>query len=107
MVDDLLEEAQRKQLREFYSEKGAANQNEQVAVLAFKLSDLTKREAFSGDEIHTAFQTVGVKTPKNLMAVFGNMTADGLGNMADKKFKPNFKCDDLVKHDLPRKTAKK
>lgn len=107
MVDNLLEEAQRKQLKEFYSQKGAANQNEQVAVLAFKLNELTKREAFSGDEIHTAFQTVGVKTPKNLMAVFGNMTADGLGNMADKKFRPNFKCGDLVKHDLPRKKAKK
>ncbi len=107
MVDNLLEEDQRKQLKEFYGEKSPANQNEQVAVLAFKLNHLTKREAFSGDEVHTAFQTVGVKTPRNLMAVFGNMTADGLGNMADRKFKPNFKCGDLVKHDLPRKTAKK
>lgn len=103
MIDDFLDESKRIELKKFYNEKSPKNQNEQVAVLSVKLAELTKREAFDGNEIHTAFQIVGKKTPGNLTAVFGNMTGAGLGSQAGKKFKPNFKAGDLVKHDLPKK----
>lgn len=107
MVDNLLDEAGRHSLKAFFEEKMPSGQNEQVAVLTVKLKELTSREGFDGDEIHTAFQIVGKKTPGNLNAVFGNMATAGLGSQSDKKFKPNFKAGDLVKHDLPRKVDKK
>lgn len=102
MVDNLLDENGRETLRSFFAEKKPETQNEQVAVLAIKLKDLTGRDGFDGNEIHTAFQIVSKKTPGNLNAVFGNMATVGLGSQVDKKFKPNFKAGDLVKHDLPR-----
>lgn len=103
IIDDLLQPAQRAALKTFVQEKNPRNQNELVAVLAFKLKEFTERSGFSDDEIHTAVQAVGRKTPANLRAVFGNMTADGLGKQEDGRFIPNFKCDDLVNHDLPHK----
>lgn len=106
MVNNLLDEAGRKALKAFYNEKMPSNQNEQVAVLAIKLQELTGRDGFDGNEIHTAFQIVGKKTPGNLNAVFGNMASAGLGSQAGKKFKPNFKAGDLVKHDLPKSLRK-
>lgn len=107
MIDDLLDEQQRSALKEFFAEKKPSNQNEQVAVLLFKLKELTGRDRFDGNEIHTAVQIVGKKTPGNLTAVFGNMATLGLGSQVDKKFVPNFKTDDLVKHDLPPKGKEK
>lgn len=107
MVNDLLDEAGRTALKAFYDEKSPGNQNEQVAVLAIKLKELTGRDGFDGNEIHTAFQIVGMKTPGNLNAVFGNMASANLGSQADKKFKPNFKAGDLVTHNLPNKPKKK
>lgn len=107
MIDDLLDEGQRSSLKEFYAEKRPPNQNEQVAVLTFKLKELTGRDGFDGDEIHTAFQVVDKKTPGNLNAVFGNMAKLGLGKQVDKKFISNFKADDLVKHDLPLQAKEK
>lgn len=107
MVDDLLNEKQRSELKEFFEAKKPSNQNEQVAVLACKLKQLTGRDRFDGNEIHTAYQIVGKRTPGNLAAVFGNMATLGFGSQADKKFVPNFKADDLVKHDLPPKESTK
>ena len=107
IVPDLLDVSGRKDLKAFYEQKAPTKQNDQVAVLIFKLKELTGREGFDGNETHTAFQIVGEKTPGNLTAVFGNMTGGGLGSMKDKKFFPNFKADDLVNHDLPRSAAKK
>lgn len=101
VIDGLLTEEQRKQLKEFYSLKSPGSQNAQVAVLAYKLSELLGRESFDGDEIHTAFQAVGQRTPANLSGVFGNMAGQGLGRVVEKKWTPNFKSSDLVKYDLP------
>lgn len=101
ILDNLLDAGQRQQLQQFYAEKSPGKQNDQVAVLAYKLKEMLGREGFDGNEIHTAFQVVGKKTPANLTGVFGNMTGEGLGKIDDKKWTPNFKSDDLVKHDLP------
>lgn len=106
MVDDLLPEDKRVALKAFFESKKPSSQNEMVAVLSCKLKELTGRDGFDGNEIYTAFQIVGKKTPGNLRAVFGNMTGVGLGNVVDYKFRPNFKADDLVKHDLPPKPRK-
>jgi hypothetical protein len=107
MVNDLLDEAGRSKLKAFFEEKKPASQNEKVAVLAVKLKELTGRDGFDGNEIYTAFQIVGTKTPANLKAVFGNLTGAGWGGQLDKKFVPNFKAEDTVKHDLPPKIADK
>ena len=107
MVDNLINEEGRNSLKKFYNEKSPSNQNEQVAVLVYKLKELTKRDGFDGNEIYTAYQIVGKKTPRNLNAVFGNMASSGLGSQEDKKFKNSFVADDMVKLDLPRKDKKK
>lgn len=101
IVDDLLDAPQREQLKAFFAEKAPKRQNDQVAVLAFKLKELLGRDAFDGNEIHTAFRAVGVKTPKSLTSVFSNMARDDLGKIEDKKWVPNFKSDDFVNHNLP------
>lgn len=103
MVDNLLSAEDRAKLKEFYAAKKPRSQNEKVAVLVFKLKELTGRDGFDGNEVHTALQAVGEKTPGNLRAVFGNMAAASLGNTVHKRFVPNFKTGDLVNHDLPAK----
>jgi hypothetical protein len=102
IVDELLSEDQMKELRDYYATKSPKKQNDQVAVLIYKLKELTGRDGFDGNEVHTAFQIVDVSTPKNLTAVFGNMATDGLGKSVDKKFTPNFTLDDLVKRKLKK-----
>lgn len=106
MVDNLLDEQQRAALKKFYAEKAPATQNDQVAVLSFKLEELTGRSAFDGNELHTAFQAVGEKTPANLSGVFGNMAGKDMGKVVDKKWTPNFKSKDRVNHDLPAASKK-
>lgn len=106
IVDELLDAKGRATLKEFYTAKQPNGQNEQVAVLSFKLKELTGRAGFTGDDIYTALQIVGARTPGNLVAVFGNMAAAGFGRVQDKAFHPSFKTDDLVKLDLPRSKSK-
>ena len=101
MVDNLLDEEQRAALKTFFAEKAPSTQNDKVAVLSFKLEELTGRPAFDGHELHTAFQAVGEKTPANLSGVLGNMAGKDMGKMVDKKWTPNFKSKDRVNHDLP------
>lgn len=106
MVDNLLDEEQRADLKRFFAEKAPSTQNDQVAVLSFKLEELTGRPAFDGNELHTAFQAVGEKTPANLSGVLGNMAGKDMGKVIDKKWTPNFKSKDRVNHDLPAVSKK-
>ena len=107
IVEDLLDETGRAALKEFFLLKRPDSQNDQVAVLTYKLKELTGRPGFNGNEIYTALQIVGARTPGNLMAVLGNMATAGLGRVVDRAFHPNFKTDDLVKLDLPKKVTVK
>lgn len=107
VIDNLLDDNQRASLKQFYAEKAPSTQNDKVAVLSFKLEELTGRPAFDGHELHTAFQAVGEKTPANLSGVLGNMAGIDMGKMVDKKWTPNFKSKDRVKHDLPIKIKDK
>lgn len=106
VIDELLDAEQRAELKTFYLAKSPSTQNDQVAVLCFKLEELTGRPAFDGHEIHTAFQAVGEKTPANLSGVLGNMTGKDMGKVVDKKWTPNFKSKDRVNYDLPAKSKK-
>jgi hypothetical protein len=101
VIDNLLDDEQRAKLKDFFAEKAPSTQNDKVAVLAFKLEQLTGRSAFDGNELHTAFQAVGEKTPANLSGVFGNMAGKDMGKVVEKKWTPNFKSKDRVNHDLP------
>jgi hypothetical protein len=107
IVEDLLDEKGRMALKEFFVLKRPDSQNDQVAVLTYKLKELTGRPGFNGNEIYTALQIVGARTPGNLMAVLGNMATAGLGRVIERAFHPNFKTDDLVKLDLPKKVSSK
>lgn len=106
MVADLLDKAGRDDLQSFFAEKKPSGQNEKVVVLAHKLKELTGREGFDGNEIFTAFRIVNEKVPGNLSAVFANMTTAGWGIHKEKKFIINFKGEDVVSHELPRKLGK-
>ncbi|MEW2914902.1 hypothetical protein [Leisingera sp. JC11] len=102
VVPEFLTDDQWKSVKDFYFEKAPNTQNEQVAVLCYTLSEQSNSTAFDGHEIHTAFQSVGVKTPANLAGVFGNMTGAGLGRQVDGKFELMFRGKELVQHELPR-----
>lgn len=72
-------------------------------MLCVKLKGLLGRDRFSQDELHTAIQAVNQKTPSSLAAAINNMISrQKLGKIEEGLFVPNFKCDDLVKHDLPK-----
>lgn len=98
---------QRAQIRQFFSEKGPTGQNEQVAVLAVKLKEFLQKSDFSADEIHSAFKIVDLPTPKNMMAVFGNMKRDGRGNYSDNKLIVNSHTEDYVNYHMKKKANKK
>ncbi|MBQ4808702.1 hypothetical protein J4717_14590 [Phaeobacter sp. HS012] len=105
IIDDLLTEQDRQDLRKFYAEKAPKTQAEIIAVLCVKLEALTKKDRFSPDEVYTAIQAVDEKTPANLVATFGNMISrQSFGSIEDGCFVPNFKCKDYVKHNLPKAT---
>lgn len=103
-----LDEAQRSTLRRFFADKTPRGQNEEIAVLAAKLSELTGQKTFNGDQIHSALKIVDRPTPKNMTAVFGNMKRGGLGDYKGVDFIVNHYTEDYVKFKLPHpaKTAK-
>lgn len=106
LVELNLTSDQRSQIREFFSQKAPAGQNEQVAVLAVKLKEFLQKNNFSAGEIHSAFKIVDLPTPKNMMAVFGNMKRDGRGNYSDNKFIVNSHTEDYVNYHMQKKTNK-
>lgn len=95
------------EVKNFYDEKMPSGQNEQVAVFVAKLSKILDRKGFDGNEIHSAFKSLGIKTPANLMGVLGNMASLGLGHTSDGKFQLDFKGQQLVDIELPRSKAAK
>lgn len=107
VVEDLLNEEQREELREFYAEKSPKSQTEQVSVLCVKLMEMKEMERFTADDVYTALQAVHEETPKNLAATFNNMiTRNDFGKMEDGAFVPNFVCKDFVKLRLPKENSK-
>lgn len=104
IVDLGLDEAQRSELRRFFADKAPRGQNEEIAVLAAKLSELSGQKSFNGDQIHSALKIVDRPTPKNMTAVFGNMKKGGLGDYKGLDFIVNHYTEDYVKFKLPHQT---
>lgn len=95
-VDLGLSSPQREELRTFYSSKAPKTQNDKVAVLAFKLKELTGKTEFDANEIHTALKIVSQPTPANLVAVFNNMKSAGMGGYSERKTVVNHLMEDYV-----------
>ena len=94
LVDLGLSETQRAAVRDYYAEKNPIQQNDSVAVLGVKLAELLGRSTFSPDEINSAFKIVNRPTPRNLIAVFGNMKRDGRAAYSDNKVHINSHTED-------------
>jgi hypothetical protein len=107
LVDLGLSGEQRSEVRAFYSAKEPAGQNEQVAVLGVILKKLMNKSVFSPDEIHSALKMVDKPTPKNLVAVFGNMKRDGRAGYTDNNVVINSHTDDYVNYHMGNKVDKK
>ncbi len=98
---------QRQAVQEFFAEKAPIQQNDQVAVLGVKLKELLKRDTFTMDEIHSAFKVVNKPTPRNLLAVFGNMKRDGKAGYSDNRVIINSYTDDHVQFHMKKDEGKK
>lgn len=96
LIDLGLTKDQRIEIQEFFQSKDPKGQNDQVAVLAVKLKEFLGKSEYSVDEIHSAFKVVNKPTPKNLIAVFGNMKRDGRGGYSDNKLEVNSFTEDHV-----------
>jgi len=91
---------QRADVRKDFEQRAPKGQNEQVAVLAVKLESILNKSDFTGDQMHSAFKIVDKPTPKNLMAVFGNMKRDGRANYSDNKLLVNSHTQDYVNYHM-------
>lgn len=106
IIDLGLDEDQRNSLRQFYAAKSPKGQGEEVAVLTVKLSEISGKKSFTGDEVHSALKIVDRPTPKNLSAVFGNMKRDAIGDYKGFDFIVNHLTEDFVKFKLPKVAGK-
>jgi len=101
-IDLKLTDEQARDLRSFFEGKSPKNQNDIVCVVAFKLKEFLNKDDFSKDEIFSGIRLIpGVKTPKNLRAVFQNTMDQGNCSVEDGKFIANFATDDYVNLKLP------
>ena len=101
-VDLNLTEEQARELRKFYEDKMPKRQNDIVCVVAHKLKAYLNKEDFSVDEIFSGIRLIpGVKTPKDIRAVFKNTMDEGNCDVVDGKFIANFATDDHVTLSLP------
>lgn len=106
LVDLPLNSEQRQHLRDFFQKKNPAGQNDQVATIGVKLKEFMQKSNFTGDEIHSAFKVVNLPTPKNLVAVFGNMKRDGRANYVDNQVVINSHTEDYVNYTMESKKGK-
>lgn len=102
-----LSSEQRESFRADFAEKNPVQQSDLVAVVGYLLKKLTGRGSFSVDEIHSGIKIVSKPTPKNLLAVFGNMKRDGIADYVDSKVVVNSLTEDHVDHHMAKKAAKK
>lgn len=107
LVDLPLTTEQRQAFRDFYKEKNPTGQNDQVATIGVKLKEFMVKSSFSGDEIHSGFKIVNLPTPKNLIAVFGNMKRDGRANYVDNQVVINSHTEDYVNFTMTNSKKEK
>jgi hypothetical protein len=106
VVDLGLSTTQRQELQKHFTEKAPVGQNDQVAVLAVKIKEMTGKTQFSGDDIHSAFKIVNRPTPRNLVAVMGNMKRDGKAGYSENQLQVTHYTEDHVHYHMkkPEKT---
>lgn len=102
LVDLELTPDQRRELVSFFAEKAPKGQNDQVAVLGVKLKEFKGKSEFNMDEMHSAFKVVQKATPKNLIAVFGNMKRDGKAGYSDSQLVVNSFTEDHVAYHMQK-----
>ena len=96
IVDLGIGSGQRQEIKKFFEEKGPKGQSNEVATLAFALKEKMNKNTFSCDEIHSAFKIANRPTPKNLIAVFGNMKRDGIAGYENNEIHVNSFTEDHV-----------
>jgi hypothetical protein len=102
-VDLGLSEAQRTELRDFYTSKQPNNQNEQTVVLMDWLKREGNKSTVSWNDIFTAFRTVGAKSPGKISSVLGNMVGlSWVRSAGNGQFEIIHVGEDYVKFDLPK-----
>ncbi len=102
-VDLGLDSDARGKFRETFNSYNVQNQSDTIAVLGYILKNELLRSEFSLNEIHSALKIVGKPTPKNLLAVFGNMKRDAIAEYRDSKIIVNSLTEDHVLHHMQAK----
>lgn len=95
-----LDAASREDIKAFFADKSPKGQSNEVAVLVVKLQEKMGKSNFSLDEVHSAFRIVNRPTPKNLVAVFGNMKRDGIAGYENYEVHVNSFTEDHVNHHM-------
>ncbi|MGI9406625.1 MAG: hypothetical protein ACR2O4_09660 [Hyphomicrobiaceae bacterium] len=91
------------ELKEFYDEKKPKSQDEQVAVIVYKLAALLKREALNYDEIYQGFRLAQeTHPPKSMAGVISNMSNKMLVERLGDGVRLKIQGTDLVEKMLPR-----
>lgn len=96
LMELALDANQRQDIVTFFNDRAPVGQNDQVAVLGVSLKKHLGKGTFNVDEIHSAFKIVQKRTPKNLMAVFGNMKRDGKAGYSNSYLEVNSFTEDHV-----------
>lgn len=99
----------KKSLGEFYGEKAPKTQADQIAVHVYYLRKILELEEVTSHHVYTCFKEVSVKVPNDLPQIIRN-TANKKGTVDTS----DANCirittigENLVEHDLPKKTSSK
>lgn len=107
VIDLNLNPEQRNSIREFFELKNPKSQNDSIAVLIFKIKEISGKSSFNGNEVHSALKIVGRPTPKNLYAVFANMKKAGIASHSDNNLICNSLTEDYVNFHMKTEKDKK
>ncbi len=102
LIDLGLTPEQRIEMVEFFEEKAPKGQNDQVATLGVMLKKFLGKSEFNIDEMHSAFKVVQKATPRNLIAVFGNMKRDGKAGYSENQLTVNSYTEDHVSFHMKK-----
>jgi hypothetical protein len=94
-------------LKAFYEEKKPADQMEQLAVFVYYLIKVLKVSGLGANHLYTCFKEVGQRVPKNILQSVQNTKARrGWLDASDPTdIHINTIGENVVEHDLPKKTA--
>jgi hypothetical protein len=98
-VEIELSDDQKRELKAFYNEMAPKKQNDIVCVVTHKVKQLSDKDTFTVDEVFSLLRLIGgIKIPRNLTAVFGNIVSEGNGAKDKGSFVANFATDDYIAH---------